>query len=411
MNKPDTRQPSVLLPAHIALTLGGYPIISTIPVLFGVEPRLATVPFRALVLGISLLMLIRYGLPGSNRYRGWLWGPFLAFWLLYFIRIAWDTLFVTQVMTIRPWELWLQAVGMMFIPAAAVLVEVDSVIWRRAMRWTTITVIVACIAVSSASVWAIRSTGLEALRDGRFGTFVLSPIFYGHLGASVVLLVMYWALEAKPGVGGWILTALCVLLGSGALILSGSRGPLLALLAGATVLFVSMWSRRRWAWTVAALAGAALVLWWGISAIGDTLGLAILGRIEAALTGFSDTSGQLHIQMIHDAFTQFLDSPFLGSGVVERNSGEYPHNVLLESFMATGVVGGSLFCIMVWGTAKAGWRLARAGSDRAWIAMLFVQYMVFALTAGALFVSSHMWVLMAATCAAEAVTVREAVGS
>ena len=49
--------------------------------------------------------------------------------------------------------------------------------------------------------------------------------------------------------------------------------------------------------------------------------------------------------MVSGAVNQFFESPVFGSFLEEKIFKEYPHNLLLESFMATGILGGLLFVI------------------------------------------------------------------
>jgi O-antigen ligase len=58
-----------------------------------------------------------------------------------------------------------------------------------------------------------------------------------------------------------------------------------------------------------------------------------------------DTSSVERWDMLSGGFIQFLKEPLLGSFLEERISREYPHNLVVESFMATGLVGGTLFVL------------------------------------------------------------------
>lgn len=393
-------EPKFILPAMLALAVAGYPIVAVVPLLIDIPPRIITVPFRTVVLLLSLYAIMRYVILGRRRMRSVFWPMFLAFWLLYVARIAWDTLFVHRVMLIGPLDLWLQSLGMMFIPTVAVTMEADEAVWIRAGRWTTVAVAFAAFTASIGNLAALREGGMDAVLAGRVGTDVLSPIFYGHLGVSLVLLLLYWVFDARPGVLGWVACAVGCVGGIAVAVLSGSRGPLLALVVGGIALLAAHWARGRRLTALFVIAGCGVVLWWGVTGFGEELGLATLGRIQSALAGLADQSGQLHLRMLHDAWLQFMGSPFTGSAVVEIGSGEYPHNVVVESFMATGVLGGALFCGLLGISAVSAWRLIRSGRASVWVAVLYAQYLAFALTAGALYLSNHMWMLMGATVAA-----------
>jgi len=72
----------------------------------------------------------------------------------------------------------------------------------------------------------------------------------------------------------------------------------------------------------------------------------------------------------------------------------YPHNLVLESFMAFGVFTGVPFTfLLVYATVKA-LQLARLQPNCLWVTLLFVQYSVAGMFSGALSFSSALWVLM-----------------
>lgn len=80
---------------------------------------------------------------------------------------------------------------------------------------------------------------------------------------------------------------------------------------------------------------------------------------------------------------------------------DYPHNVAIESFMATGIFGGTAFClILVWSTIAAV-RLSRRPAAL-WVSLLFLQQLIAALVSGALYLSLGMWMFAVAVVALDA---------
>jgi O-antigen ligase len=95
------------------------------------------------------------------------------------------------------------------------------------------------------------------------------------------------------------------------------------------------------------------------------------------------------------AWEQFLSSPAWGDKLVERALGSYPHNVVLEVLMSTGMLGGVFFFGLL---IMAGWKyLQRRSVDQEFtpVYYLFIGYFGFAMFSSALITLVQFWVLLA----------------
>jgi O-antigen ligase len=110
-----------------------------------------------------------------------------------------------------------------------------------------------------------------------------------------------------------------------------------------------------------------------------------------------DRSASMRIELMTSAWHGFKAQPLFGSGFEERTSGYYPHNVVVEAFMATGMLGGVIFLLLIAMTLRAALRLMLARDSQSWLAVLCIQYLVAAQFSGALYASMPMWGLMCAT--------------
>ena len=72
------------------LSFFGFHVFLCSALALNISSRFATIPFRGIVLGLSLL-LAGLGLFGKIKiYVGWLWIPFTSFWFIYFLAILID---------------------------------------------------------------------------------------------------------------------------------------------------------------------------------------------------------------------------------------------------------------------------------------------------------------------------------
>jgi O-antigen ligase len=175
----------------------------------------------------------------------------------------------------------------------------------------------------------------------------------------------------------------------------------IALVAAVLFRFV-LWARRQplhrvlGGFALTAIMGWFLVL--GAFAVEESFGFRIVSRFQTVNDVGADPSSRQHFELLLDAQREFVEHPLIGSALVETRARDYPHNVAVESFMATGIIGGLMFCaFLIWSVRSA----TRLSNDPAtlWISLLLVQQLVAALTAGAIYFAGTMW-CMSGACVA-----------
>ena len=98
-----------------------------------------------------------------------------------------------------------------------------------------------------------------------------------------------------------------------------------------------------------------------------------------------------------DAWGQFLENPIFGSAVVEMNSRTYPHNMVVESFMAIGLIGGLLFSTILLVSIGFSLKLILQRSQSSWLAMLFIQTAIGCQFSGSLSFDPFFWAMLGVT--------------
>ena len=385
----------------IAMTVAGYALASGIPPLIGLDERAASVPYRAFALAWTILVL---ALVARRRmhYRGAAWFPLLVFWTLYSLRIASDTVFAPIDLARPPSEIILWAYGTCLLPTLALFASPGE---RALRRGAQVTFVFCALATVGALYVNYRELSLgisSAYSTGRLATNTLNPVSLGHLGISLALLSVYFLPKqtwlVRIGLAG------LASLGLFTAAVSGSRGPLLAF-ALSLLLWLIAWAKgqplHKLTFGLTVTVATAWLLTFSAFAVEQAFGFRIFSRLQTIQNITGDESGRAHFELLVDASREFLAHPLVGSALHEVRTRDYPHNVLIESFMATGVVGGLAFsAFLIWGAVGA-FRLLRDPAV-AWLPLLFVQYLVSGLTAGALYYSASMWGLGAATIAVAA---------
>jgi O-antigen ligase len=374
------------------LSIFGFPIASALPILAGVSSRYATVPFRAIVLLLSLSVL-----PSTlKRWRNNSvpLGQILILVVLGLegLRIAWD-FSVTSLPLDLPWnDYFLLFFGASFFPVLAIQQPVLATDARVAAATSEAAGIVAMILVMFA-------VGIELSRGiagaARLSTEVLNPISLGHLAVSVVIVCSFCLIadSRRRGVGRAllvILRTLVIFVSLLVLVATGSRGPMVALLAAGLCagVFLAVRSLRQFVLvmavaTVAAVAGAAV------------LKVDIAGVDRLLSFGF-DQSGLERTQLLRGALSQYEEHPLSGSAVVEYFFRIYPHNIVVDAMMSQGIFGAAvLVCLLAITLGRAIGLLRHSAIENGWVVLLFIQYFVDSMFSGSLAFSPQFWVCLA----------------
>ena len=181
---------------------------------------------------------------------------------------------------------------------------------------------------------------------------------------------------------------------------AASRGSIVSLVVLLPFIFWFAWRSkthlRTIAVAVAALIAVPFVVEWALEAGTDLS--HYLGSLDGVANGESAIG---RYTVMTDAWNQFLENPVWGSSLVERNSLIYPHNFVVESFMATGIFGGLAFCYVVLHSVWKALRLLQRDAINGWMALLYLQALIGGMLSGALYYAPAFWALLGIVIASE----------
>lgn len=373
---------------------GGYFMIAALSSFFGVGGGGASLVFRALVAILSIILILNNLRTPSSVLQKQAFVAFLLGWLLYFGRILHDTVLVSLPLSQDVWYYWFWGAGASAIPMFALaMVPVSESSLKKLLGWVFalcwISALIVCMSGSS----FVEGDGAGDLVDtGRLRLDSLNPILLGHLGCLVCMQSIcvfmlklsrsFWVrlvlLSAGVGVGGYLLVA------------SNSRGPLVSFVLCFAFLVFAMRGRAK---IGVILAGVGALVFFVPAAIflEDSYGFTTYSRLFSQ-SRTDDVSSQIRLESYKGAIEGFLSNPLFGSGLEDRMTGYYPHNIILESFMATGVLGGSMFLFAIVVLLVFAFRSSRQAPGTIWIALAYVQFVVGAQFSGSIANSSYLWV-------------------
>jgi len=385
---PSSAAPRLGLPAALFLLLFavtayfGYYALSLLLELFSVPGRQPVLLLRALVGATSAAIVLGFIVRSAS-----LWSPqlylFLAFWLLYSLRIIADVQGSRVLLDREPRAYMLLAYGVCFLPAIAFALAAERVSLQALHRALTLTG-AATICLTLLYFVTIQGPTVSRLSIGER----INPISLGHLAGSALLLTHSWLLAGHHrSLPARIAYYTVLMLAGFFLLLAASRGPLISTVVplGLSILF---FLQRRYLLvlvTVCFLLGLTALLSIGVaSALGVGLDrLAPRELVQALRWEERPTLWQ-------EAIRAYATSPLFGSAFLLPN-GMYPHNLVFEAFMATGTLGGILFLCFTVNSAWSSLRVLASGGPARPFALLALQSLVLAMFSGGLFNSPYFW--------------------
>ena len=366
----------------------GFPFLALVTDRLNLPTSQISVAMRALAVGAAFLLIIVAKRPPQKV----ILILFLFFWSVYFYRLMLATFLDLEDLSLPDSTYWIWALGVCFLPALAVLINSDDSFFDRLFhRLLVIGVAAMCLAISSGNTLVENSLG-QIYDSNRLNISSLNPISMGHLGATALLMSICVLFSEKAAKREQCVAILIVALGVTTLILANSRGPQVATAGGIALLFLAGAHRKRT--LLIGLVLAAITIFLAAYEYEFLFSEAGILRRFVALSQGGDASSYARVVSYQGGWSQFLQSPFWGHSIEEKITQFYPHNVILEALMATGILGGIPFILLIGCAVVRIWKLIRHASPHLWIAVIAFQYILGGMLSGAIYASGTMWVLM-----------------
>lgn len=304
----------------LALALMGYPIASSGAELLGVGNEVLNYPIRGIVILLSgILFLIAF--PQGDFRVPKLIALFLIF---YSVRLLVDFNLIDRVIITRDTLIFF---GTLVIPALAM-----GSTWRHYHESNAALVMAGLGAVACTLILfaLLRGLGLSATIDlgSRAWLENLNPITIAYTGIWTALAAYSARQFCSASFSLFVLWPL-VALGIITFLLGGSRGPVIGL-----GLFLGLRALISGRSALATLLFSGAMVTVAAEKFAD---LAIFQRFTNLAT---DPSVLERLLIQKRSWDQATDSPLWGSAYLELTTLSYPHNLLIEAFMALGVIGG-----------------------------------------------------------------------
>jgi hypothetical protein len=384
---------------YLILILSGLPFFSAIPVILfpGSEISFLNI-FRLSVVVLSIILFLKALLEKNHILRSTELIPLYLFLIFYVFRLIHD-LFISPIQlyydgddeTVRNSMFYiLQFFGIIFIPIFGTLsLNLKKINYELVFK-IIYTIIYLALLISILDQY--QNPDLSSFRST--GSLTLSVLLYGHFGVSLILLSIFKFIRNRRLYVNIILLSGMVL-GLISLSVSGSRSPVISLLAGVIFILYSRYSKLK---SSLILCLFTIILYFFGIYFAQIINLyfpnILFERLIYAYE-FLGITDQARNQYLIDGIREFYQNPLFGNGFLLTNynsQGSYPHNLIIESFMATGIFGGSLFTYLVLKTLFLTQKFSQL--DSSWLCILFIQFFFFGMFSGNLFSSFLFWNLL-----------------
>lgn len=362
------------------MILAGYPIFSGITIALGLDNNSLSIAYRLIVFAAASILLFlswfRYGL--RINYNIFIGAIFLFF---YITRMLLEWVLNSEGAKLDWNDFWSFLLLICLVPAVPYIWEKNIPDESNTPNAIILFGIIGLV-LNFYLTFHVGNLSLEDhLLSGRLESERLNPIAYGHLGVSTAV-VSLWALLIKREIN--ILTILGLLIGVLGVTASGSRGPFLSLAVCVLMILTQLKFRANKITIV--LIAVFLMCAILLDIFIDFDNFFILNRVKTSM--FEDDGRS---QIFSDAYHAFLDNIFLGAGYPFD---AYPHNIVLEAFMSSGIFGGVLMIATLSIGVMASFRVLK-NKKFSWVSLLFIQYLFFSMVSSTIYYSNILWMLWA----------------
>lgn len=393
---PIGREPKAKLDyiylAVVIMSFPGYPLVASFATLLDLPNTPISLAMRALNFSLALLLIVGGIVSRRGRGASVLLLLLALFWGAYVVRLYVDTLYEPLFLGKEVSYYWVWAIGGSLVPMLGLAMKSSRPEQADGyFRWLYLATLAGCFLSLFLATGTVSTEAGAEYESGRLRLEALNPISLGHLGAMLVVLSAWALLFHRPWARGSrrLLLLFGLAIGVYVLLAANSRGPVLAALACFLFLLCFVSFRYKFAvmafLVVGALAVVPLSLYLqeahNINAFGRLFGMSLEEHAQQSS----------RLDLYASAFEVFWTNPWLGGAMEDPSTLGYPHNVIVESFMALGLFVTVLFIGVLVALCYRAAVLFRRYPQYGWPALLFLQYLVGAQFSGSLYGSTFMW--------------------
>jgi len=375
-----------LVNTFIILLIVGFFFIGAIPNVLGFTESSWAIPYRMVVLGLSFFFIIKSFFSKFNyKINFSSVSFFLLFWVLYSVRVIHD-LYIGPIKLFPDTEAlhyFLFAFGVTFIPTIALFLIIQT--HRIDFNWVLKYLYLFLLVVLSITLYHRGGSDLEGRTAGNINVGIL---LFGQYGTTLSILSLFLLNKKGTNISYKIIYIMGFIIGFIGVFVSASKSPFLALLL-VLVVFTVFW--------YGSVKSAVMLIVFGYIVISFFMEIIVYlnqyfnsNFLDRLLYSIEIGGDRVRENLMNTAIHEFIESPFFGNAMLiqtEGMVGSYPHNLIVEAFMSLGFLGGVIFLFWMIRSLKIAVNFIKNRSDFTWVALLYIQYLIFGMFSGNLFSS------------------------
>jgi O-Antigen ligase len=240
---------------------------------------------------------------------------------------------------------------------------------------------------------SVLQASIAYTAQGRLSSEALNPISLGYYSGSLILISVYIILKSKDN-SNILLTRILPFaslpLGLYFLLAAASRGPLLSTIICLMIMFISSGKKLLYVGIPSVMIGFYLIVDFILPLLGK--GGSNLDRLVSTNDPSAESRGDL-VSISLQKFGENWHNTFFGYGVELPKYG-YPHNIVVESFLSTGIVGGCIFSLICLVVLLRAVDLVMCRDPWSWVGIFYIQVFIMALVSGSIYAASAFWYLL-----------------
>lgn len=365
----------------LVLAFTGYPLSSFIP---GNE---ISIVYRGIFLFLALIYM--YQSYKAKRFvYSFGYGIFLLFWLVYSCRIVYDLILHYNQLGRPGYDYILFGLLISFVCSHCFFTTISDATLQKAFKGLYYALLLFNV-LGIVYLILFPPSDMDLFR-AKVNPKV-NPITTSILASFLIIASLYVLVDKPKGIviNKWLMT-IGIITAFANIIIAVSKSPTIGLMLNIMILFGShIWKNMLKILLIIALLILIFVVAY-YNGLADFIDVFVLRFTDYG----DDVSTTERLLSFNGAVEQFKESPLLGDFLEEKITQQYPHNPILESFMAIGIFGGMLFLLVYLTGLYCGIQLFKHPASR-WLGFFFVQIFVVYNVSGSLAFSYDYWYLYA----------------
>ncbi len=345
------------------LSCFAYPISAILSMILNVSSTMFNGFYRGIIVALSLYIIIFYRTIYKFQYlRNKQTSVLLFFLVLYTFKVIWDKSVGEVVSEHTNSYIFLFLFGGVLFPVMAITLTMQYADIKK-----VIIKIFYTLAIGNALLfiyflyqnnWHLDTSMLltrAEIRGEEEGSFVVNPIAYGFYGGLLFLFcfsikILYRNELTK---NKKIIMTFFLFLGLLNLLMSNSRGPILASTLGLIVIVViyvlrdKSSSKRVLNFLGILIVVSGLIYFISSKIASNNLEIGILIRFDRMLENVNTGEKDDREILYSEAFQMFNEYPIIGNQFVLRSTQSYPHSAVFEVLMSLGLVGLFFYLLII----------------------------------------------------------------